>query len=76
MTKTIEEFINELTINVQQRNTKFPEWRLGQTYFNVLYELRPDIADKIRGQLSTCDCFYNDKLIPNFLDAVKLYYQL
>lgn len=34
------------------------EWRVGQTIFNCLYELRPDLSEQIRG--TTLDCFYND----------------
>ena len=41
------------------------EQRLGQWAFNILYEMYPNIADKIRG--TDCDPFYNDSKIPNFL---------
>ncbi len=26
-----------------------PEWRWGQTCFNVLYRVRPDLSEQIRG---------------------------
>lgn len=45
-----------------------PEWRRGQAYFNTLVEVRPDIAEKVRG--TVVDCFYQDRLIPGFLNVV------
>ena len=45
-----------------------PEWRTGQAYFNTLAEMRPDIAEQVRG--TTVDCFYQDWLIPDFLNVV------
>lgn len=44
-----------------------PEWREGQTYFNVLAEHRPDLTDgknPIRG--SEFDPFYRDEVLPAF----------
>lgn len=41
-----------------------PNWRMGQTYFNVLTQ-RPDLSERVRG--STKDPFYRDELIPEFL---------
>lgn len=35
-------------------------WRLGQTAFNVLREMRPDIAEQVRG--SELDPFYSGTL--------------
>jgi len=34
------------------------EWRFGQTVFNALYQVRPDLADQIRG--TGIDPFYRD----------------
>lgn len=43
--------------------------RLGQKLFNALYcYYRPDVADQIRGSL--IDPFYNDDVIPAFLEKV------
>lgn len=42
-----------------------PRWRRGQTYFNVLYYIKPELANSIRG--TSIDCFHNDKVIPDFL---------
>ena len=33
-----------------------PNWRLGQAYFNVLFDLRPDLAERIR--TTPLDPFY------------------
>lgn len=46
-------------------------WRLGQTYFNVLYfDLwDPELADEIRGE--SLDPFYDDSKIPQFRAKVK-----
>jgi len=34
------------------------EWRVGQTMFNVLYEVRPDLSEQIR--TTPLDPFYMD----------------
>lgn len=44
-------------------------WRRGQTYFNMLYQVRPELAEEIR--TSCLDPFYDDTRIPAFLEAVK-----
>lgn len=41
--------------------TEHPEWRLGQAFFNVLYELRPDLAERARA--TEFDPFYNDRIL-------------
>jgi hypothetical protein len=38
--------------------------RLGQAAFNVLHEMRPDLANEIRD--STLDAFYNDGALADF----------
>src|ERR1041385_2126541 len=43
-------------------------WRMGQTYFNVLYEMRPDLSERIRS--TPIDPFYQDVYIPAFLTFV------
>lgn len=45
----------------------FPNWRLGQAYFNVLARLRPDLADDIRQEV---DPFYDDELVSEFARRV------
>lgn len=37
-----------------------PTWRAGQTYFNVLADLRPDLADQVRG--TDLDPFYDTRI--------------
>lgn len=49
-----------------------PEWRVGQTYFNVLHMYRPDLSEMVRG--NDIDPFYQDKCLPGFLDFVGAYW--
>lgn len=42
-----------------------PSWRAGQAFFNVLHEIRPDIANDIRG--TAFDPFHRNDRIPKFL---------
>lgn len=42
-----------------------PAWRVGQTHFNVLWQLRPDLADAARG--TQLDPFHRDDRVPAFL---------
>lgn len=51
--------------DVLRATNEHPTWRLGQTYFNVLHQKRPDLADKIRG--TYLDPFYSNGAIPAFL---------
>ena len=44
-----------------------PEWRYGQTVFNVMYDLYPEKANKYRG--SSIDPFHNDDNVDEFIDA-------
>ena len=43
-----------------------PEWRKGQTYFNVLATWNPPAAERVRGSL--VDPFYSDEIVPEFLE--------
>jgi hypothetical protein len=43
---------------------KFPDWRWGQTLFNVLYRHYPGIANEIRA--TEYDCFHVDERVPEF----------
>ena len=55
---TKEEFDN-LKLKIEEAWEEHSlHWRRGQTVFNTLYELYPDIADDIRG--TQLDPFYND----------------
>lgn len=46
-----------------------PSWRYGQTWFNVVHGMYPEIAEKVRA--SALDPFYVDALVPVFLDFVE-----
>jgi len=50
--------------------TANPDWRQGQTLFNALFELYPDIANSIRSD-PQLDPFYNDENIGNLLRYLK-----
>lgn len=43
--------------------------RYGQTLFNELHFLHPELADSLRGGDS--DCFYDSEKVMNFLYVVK-----
>ena len=43
-------------------------WRIGQVYFNILYIMRPDISERVRG--TNLDPFYDDKIVNDFLEFV------
>lgn len=45
-----------------------PEWRYGQLVFNAVHDLRPDIADRLRG--GDLDPFYASGKASMFLNAV------
>lgn len=50
---------------VFEAKDRYPMWRMGQTYFNVLHHTRPDLSEQVRaGEL---DPFYNDDRIDSFL---------
>lgn len=50
-----DEYIT-LCINRQKAE---PSWRWGQVLFNVLYEVRPDLSERVRG--THFDPFYFDE---------------
>ena len=43
--------------------------RVGQAYFNYAYDMFPKEVDQLSG--TDKDCFYNDKRIPAFLEALQ-----
>jgi len=49
---------------------KYPKWREGQCWFNSLCELKPELANEIRGD-DSLDPFYQDENIPNFIYWVE-----
>lgn len=46
-----------------------PEWRIGQTYFNVLASINPALATEVTGSLK--DPFYQDAKLPGFHEFVS-----
>lgn len=42
-----------------------PNWRKGQAYFNVLSDVRPDLAERVRATI--LDPFYSDCRLADFL---------
>jgi hypothetical protein len=61
---TFADYLKAVTLTL----TTYPEWRLGQAFYNVLDANRPDIARKIQGTMR--DPFYQDTRIPTFLTFV------
>jgi hypothetical protein len=62
---TFEEFTLRVTL-AQVRN---PSWRAGQTAFNVLWDMRPDLSEQVRS--TSLDPFYVDERLPEFYEFVK-----
>lgn len=60
---------NDYLIECIEKQKLHPEWRIGQTYFNVLYEMKPVLADQIRG--GQLDPFYKHSRIDDFLYFVR-----
>ena len=54
---------------VHKVHARTPDWRLGQTYFNVLTQVRGDLAEKVRGSL--VDPFHSDSRVGDFLVFVS-----
>jgi hypothetical protein len=56
-----EQIVEIIRISSEINRAQFPEWRTGQTFFNVLYTKYPDIANEIRG--TQYDPFHNDERV-------------
>lgn len=54
---------------VAEAQVEHPEWRAGQAAFNVLLELHPAIAEKVRG--TDLDSFPSDTIEAEFLEFVN-----
>jgi hypothetical protein len=65
MTYTFDDYLAD----VEEKLAMSPGLRLGQTYFNVLFDRRPDIASEIAG--TVIDPFYSDAIIPEFIEEVE-----
>jgi hypothetical protein len=44
----------------QYEKTSPGDWRIGQVYFNLLFDIRPDIAEEMRG--SIVDPFFKRRI--------------
>jgi hypothetical protein len=62
----------KLDIYVASIREKHIEERAGQTYFNVLYSINPEIANKIRG--TKYDPFHDDTRLILFREKVDELY--
>lgn len=54
---------------VEEARKQYPRWRSGQTYFNVLADVRPDLSEELRA--SALDPFHGDDRIPMFLNWLR-----
>lgn len=54
---------------VQEYRAANPGQRVGQAFFNVLCQVRPDISERVRGSYRD-DPFHDDAKLPEFLEAV------
>lgn len=61
---------NDYLETVTVAKNDHPEWRLGQTYFNVLEGMNIALANQLRGSIS--DPFYEDANIKAFLSHVRI----
>jgi hypothetical protein len=61
MVESVDEFFGYARL----LNEAFPEWRSGQSMFNALRRVRPDLSEQIRGN-TELDPFYVDARIPAF----------
>lgn len=64
---TLGDYTNLLRTMVDRQATEL-FWRKGQTLFNVLYEMYPDLANEIRG--TPLDPFYEDRKIKDFMNFI------
>lgn len=52
---------------VNQTRLVYHSWRYGQTVFNVMHMMHPEIADLYRG--TVLDPFYHDDKVEQFITA-------
>lgn len=63
---TFTDFVNS-ALNYYRRN--IGGMRKGQAYYNYLHDVNPALANEING--TDADPFYNDGLVPYFLQVVE-----
>lgn len=61
---------NDFMSYVQREAGRNKDWRAGQTYFNLLHDVRPDLANQIRA--TRMDPFHDDSRIPGFLTWLEI----
>lgn len=59
---------DEYVVEASEYQRENPHQRSGQVYFNVLYQVRPDLSERIR--TTDLDPFYRDQRLPQFLEFV------
>ena len=69
MIKLTKDEINDVVEFAHTIQLKYEEYRWGQTFFNALYRLYPQVADKIRG--TDKDPFYNDKKVSECIEFIS-----
>lgn len=68
VTKLTRDQLVEYKAYVAEEQARHPEWRSGQTHFNVLYAYMPELADWVRGTF--IDPFYDNAKLPVFMDNI------
>lgn len=58
--KSFNDFLADASIVYEKLKGDGFDYRYGQVYFNLLFEHRPDISEKIRG--TTLDPFYKESV--------------
>lgn len=59
----------EFTLRVSLAKARNTAWRDGQTAFNVLWDMRPDLSEQIRA--TSLDPFHMDERLEAFHDFVR-----
>lgn len=56
---------------------KSPEWRWGQTLFNVLWTIRPDLCDRVHmaNTDGSKDPFYDNTKAAGFLEFIEQHWE-
>lgn len=63
-----KKYLNEV---VECYDDHYPNLRWGQVYLNTLQHYQPNMVLKILNDNNELDPYYNDDVIPQFLDYVQ-----
>lgn len=66
--KLTKEQIGEVIKKSRELNKVYPEWRIGQSFFNSLYIMYPEIADEIRG--TKYDPFHRTEVMADCIEFI------